>query len=274
MENKTFYFMGGLPRSGSTLLTAILNQHPKIYASPQSNFLDMYLSLEKTIYQSTPWNTNLRKEAHKNVLNNLGNLYYSDIDKPIIIDKDRGWGTPGNNPAANSLSKNQKTILVLRPILEVLASFIKLAENNPNNFIDKDINSINLYVKYYRELNDVRCDYLMLPNNEIDRTLLAIATLLNNPGSYHIVWYNDLITNTQKTLDKIYNFLGIENYIHNLNNIQQLDEHDDFAIFGIKDLHAIKKSIQPSQIKPEIILSDYVINKYGNALDFIPKEIN
>ena len=33
---KTFYFMTGLPRSGSTLLSSILNQNPKFYSGPSS----------------------------------------------------------------------------------------------------------------------------------------------------------------------------------------------------------------------------------------------
>lgn len=264
--------MGGLPRSGSTLLTAILNQHPKIYASPQSDFLNLYTRLEEGIYESEPYNTNLRKQAYENVLNFFGNLYYSDIDKPIIIDKDRAWGTPGNYNAAKRLNKNQKTILVLRPILEVLASFMKLLEKNPDNFVDRKIHNQDFYVKYYREINDVRCDYLMQSNREIDKSLLAIATLVKTPEICHIVWYNDLITNTQKTLSDIYTFLGIEDFSHNLNNIKQLDNHDDVNVFGIKDLHTIKKSIQSNEIKPKNFLSDYVINKYGNTLDFISKE--
>ena len=35
-DNKKFYFMAGLPRSGGTLLSSILNQNPNIYVSPQS----------------------------------------------------------------------------------------------------------------------------------------------------------------------------------------------------------------------------------------------
>ncbi|NBP58534.1 sulfotransferase, partial [bacterium] len=33
---KKYYFISGLPRSGSTLLSAILNQNPRFYSGPNS----------------------------------------------------------------------------------------------------------------------------------------------------------------------------------------------------------------------------------------------
>ena len=40
-NTKQFYFMAGLPRSGSTMLSAILNQNSKIYSGPSSPILGL-----------------------------------------------------------------------------------------------------------------------------------------------------------------------------------------------------------------------------------------
>jgi sulfotransferase len=271
LEEKTFYFMGGLPRSGSTLLTAILNQHPKVYASPLSPLIDMYLTLRTSIYYSESYQTGLLQEANEGVLKSIGNLFYSDIKKPIIIDKNRGWVTPGNDVVANSLSSKPKTIITMRPILEVLSSFVKLAESNPNNFIDNSIASQDFFVKHYRDINDVRCDYLMQANGEIDQTLLAIANLIKKPESYHIVWYDDLITKPQESLSKIYKFLEIDDFEHDFNNIKSLDKHEDEMILGIKNMHTIESSIKVNKTNPELVLSNYVLKKYSTILDFLPE---
>ena len=37
--SKKFYFMAGLPRAGSTLLSTLLNQNPRIYSGPSSPVL-------------------------------------------------------------------------------------------------------------------------------------------------------------------------------------------------------------------------------------------
>ncbi len=263
--------MGGLPRSGSTVLTAILNQHPEIYASPQSELLAIYYELQNYIYNTESWRSGLMNENYENMLNSLGNLFYSNTQKPIVIDKGRVWGTEGNHNIATRLNKNPKTIVVLRPILEVLASFVRLADKNPNNFIDRNLASLDFYSKYYRSINDARCDYLMRSNGEIDQQLLAIATLVKKPEICHIVWYNDLITDPQKCLSGIYQFLNIYDFKHNFNKITQLDKHDDDLVFGIKDFHTISSTIEASKTKPELVLSNYIMTKYGNALDFVPR---
>ena len=37
--NKKYYFMAGLPRAGSTLLSSLLNQNPNLYSGPSSPVL-------------------------------------------------------------------------------------------------------------------------------------------------------------------------------------------------------------------------------------------
>ena len=42
---KKFYFMAGLPRAGSTLLSTLLNQNPRLYSGPSSPVLGaMYVT--------------------------------------------------------------------------------------------------------------------------------------------------------------------------------------------------------------------------------------
>jgi len=43
---KTLFFLSGLPRSGSTLLGSLLNQHPEIYATPTSPLADLLCLLD------------------------------------------------------------------------------------------------------------------------------------------------------------------------------------------------------------------------------------
>jgi sulfotransferase len=236
-----------------------------------SPLLNTYWKLKEISYNTESWTAGLRTDATENALNSFANLLYSDIQKPIIIDKSRSWGTVGNRPVAESLNKEPKTILVVRPILEVLASFLRLAEKNPDNYIDKEIKDSDFYVKYYRDVNDVRCDWLMRPFADIDKSLLAIATLIKNPTSCHVVWYEDLVNDPQKSLNGIYKFLGVEEFKHSFNGIKQLDKHKDFEAFGINNLHAIKSSIQASKTNPELILSDYSKARHGSALDFLPR---
>ena len=73
-----FYFDCGLPRSGSTLLTALLNQNPKIHAGTLSPVFELmyYTSeiLQKEQAQAFPKPKVFQKIITNNIIN-----YYSDI---------------------------------------------------------------------------------------------------------------------------------------------------------------------------------------------------
>ena len=44
---KTYYFMSGLPRSGSTVLASILNQNPAVYVTPTSPMLNVAVKMQE-----------------------------------------------------------------------------------------------------------------------------------------------------------------------------------------------------------------------------------
>ena len=44
---KKYYFMSGLPRSGSTLLSTLLNQNPEIYSGPSSPVLGIMVGVHE-----------------------------------------------------------------------------------------------------------------------------------------------------------------------------------------------------------------------------------
>ena len=85
-----FHFDCGLPRSGSTLLTAILNQNPQIHAGTLSPVFEvMYYTddiLKGEQAQAFPKPDIFRKMVRDGII-----TYYCNRDEPIIIDKCRAW---------------------------------------------------------------------------------------------------------------------------------------------------------------------------------------
>ena len=129
---KTYYFLAGLPRSGNTLLSSILNQNPSIYSSPISP-IHAYLSAIQTINDNSEVANQLSiTEPKYNVLRNVINTFYNEQSKPIIIDREKGWGTiPNFFHIQQHIKLEPKIIFTIRPVIEILASFITLANNNP-----------------------------------------------------------------------------------------------------------------------------------------------
>ena len=91
---KNYAFMAGLPRSGSTLLSSILSQNPEIYSGPNSPMCGMMFNLERSIYASEQYAAYPKPEVMSKTVTGLLDGYYSDIDKPFVIDKSREWPLP------------------------------------------------------------------------------------------------------------------------------------------------------------------------------------
>jgi sulfotransferase len=268
---KTYHFMAGLPRSGSTVLSALLNQNPQIYASPQTDLLAMLYDLESKIPNYQSYRAELLHCSFSSVLYGMADNFYGPIDKPVVIDKNRGWGTPYNwENLSLYVNPDGKVILTMRPILEVIASFIKAAQKTHKATGSMPYLNNDLWVTHYRDATDAQVDNLMMANGEIDRAIFSIANLLkNHKDKVHVVWFDDLLNSPQVSMNGVYNFLGLDSFDHNFNNIKAVDNHHDLAGYGVLGLHDVNKKLERPKTKVQDYLSEYVVAKYGNALDFL-----
>jgi sulfotransferase len=271
-SHKTFFFMGGLPRSGGTLLSAILNQNPLIHAGAQTDLIDLLSVFHFNAPQLESYQAKVREQGFENAKTQLAYNFYADIEKPIIIERNRGWNGVNGIHIAKALTETPKMIIPVRNILDILASFVTLTHKYPEtNYIDQDISRIEFPTKYYRPIDDARCDYLMRSGGALDYEILNLHNLTKPEynGIFHIVKYNDLITNPEETITSIYKFLEIESYSHDLSNITKSYQEDEMATTGIPSMHQIRNTIDKSKTDYTKILSSYAINKYSNALGFL-----
>lgn len=269
--SKTYHFMAGLPRSGSTVLSAILNQNPEVYASPQTDLLQMLYNLESNIPTFESFRAGLLHQGYASVMHGLADTFYSHIDKPVVIDKNRGWGTPFNwDHLSGYVSKDGKVILTMRPILEVLASFVKASQQTKKAIKHTPYLDNNIWSSHYRDETDAIVENLMQTNGELDRAIFSIANLVkNHRDRVYVVWFDDLLDSPEATIKGIYQFLGLDSFDHNFHNIKAVDKHDDLNAFGIVGLHDVKKKLARPKTDPASYLSEYTIQKYQNALGFL-----
>lgn len=262
---KTYYFLAGLPRSGNTLLSSILNQNPDIYSSHLSPIAGILWNYEQNVYNIENVIKLENKEPILNVGKNVIVNYYSNINKPIIIDREKAWATePNIGIIKKYITPTPKIIFTVRPIIEILASFINIIPEY--SYIDRAMEATGWWYKDYLSKNDNRCDYLMSPGGQIDKILLSINQVINsnNKGMFHIVSYDDIVNKPDDTLTGIYEFLQLPNYKHNFNNIVKLEKDNDEILGQPANLHKIRPKLNKISKKPEDVLSQYVINKYAN----------
>jgi sulfotransferase len=263
---KTFYFMAGLPRSGSTLISSILNQNPNIYSSANSPMCGMMFNLERSIFASEQYAAYPKPQVMSKTIMGVIEGYYSDTDKNIIIDKSREWSMPEHfGVLLRNLPYPPKIIIPVRSITDILASFISLVNKNPGkpNFIDSEIETRQEF-NFYKPANDIRCDHLMRPKGLIDNCLYGIAYALQpeNRKYFHFVEYDDLVNNPEEEINKIYNFWGIDKYNHDYYNIENRIKEDD-KVYGLTGQHDVRASVSRRNIDKTKTLSEYVLNKYS-----------
>jgi hypothetical protein len=137
---KTFHFLAGLPRSGSTVLAALLNQHPSVHASGTSGMGELMFNTFQAWKNSSAEQAAPQPEQIKAVLRGIMDTKYSNVDKPVVIDKARNWAEASTVAVLKDLLPYKpKIIATVRNIDECAASFVRVAKpNNVEDFLRND----------------------------------------------------------------------------------------------------------------------------------------
>src|SRR5436190_1814211 len=88
------HFIAGLPRSGSTLLAAILRQNPRFHAGMTSPVGAMYMALEGAMSRKSEAAVFIDEEQRRHVLKGLFTSYYHALhETKVVFDTNRAWCT-------------------------------------------------------------------------------------------------------------------------------------------------------------------------------------
>ena len=210
-QNKKLFFLVALPRSGNTLFASIMNQNPDIAATPNSITLevmkDLFLLKNTDVFLNYPDHKSL-----DNILDSVYDTYYKDWPQRIIIDRGPVM-TSGNFALMQKHYKRPfKCIVILRDLMEVLASYMQWYTENPNSFVNR------------RGCKNDEEKLSMLMNNKgaIAKDLEAIKNAYNYPDICYFVKYDDIVTNPEQEFRKIYKFLNEPYYPHYFDNLQSV----------------------------------------------------
>lgn len=113
---KEYFFISGLPRSGSTLLSGILRQNPEFYADISSPMQGLAMSTINVITGSEN-NHVIDEVRRKQILRSVFDAYYQAVDRPTVFDTSRGW-TSKNVIAQGAIPANQNYLLCARHTLD------------------------------------------------------------------------------------------------------------------------------------------------------------
>lgn len=259
---KEYFFISGLPRSGSTLLSSILNQNPSFYAGISSSMQEIIVSTISVITNSEN-NYVIDENRRKELLKDIFESYYKITDKPVVFDTSRGW--TAKTTLLKYLFPNTKIICCVRDLFWILDSFEKITLKNTlyNSFLT-DPESRNTVTTRCDALMDVKKEgQVVKPYYWLEEGLLA------NPDMILLVEYEDLCKNPKKIMQDIYNFINMPYFEHDFKNVEYKNEAFD-SFLNMHGLHTTKKEVQWEERNS--ILPRSVWDKYAGK-EFWRKEV-
>ena len=262
---KQFFFLAGLQRSGATLLSSILNQNPDIWVSPASP-LFRFMSKSLPFYNEIEALDYDRNAAINNTITTMPHSFYADKEAKYIIDKNLNWPTNiGVEIIAKYITTNVKIICPVRNILDILASFDTLINAHPESKDNKIDAQVLNDTHPHSPMADRRADWLMRFDKDIPLCLesLKYSLVPEFRHVFHFIDYDDLITNPQQEVEKLYEFLEIEKYNHEFQNIVDPTGISENSFTGIKNLHKVRPKIKKISKKAEDIFLPETIKRYS-----------
>lgn len=241
MVSITLHFLAGLPRSGSTVLAAILNQNPKMHVSTTSG-LGSAVGALIAGWQNEPLlsKKDLQQTALASMIKGLIAGYYeTQTKKPVVIDKSRGWADPIKlRTIENVLQRTPKVLATVRSVPDCMASFVRLIKPT----------DLDVFFATTPLVEHLKKSYITLCEG-----------LQYNPQLFHIIEYDNLISQPKKELQRIHDFLALPRFAYDFDNIDGTTvKEDDDTLHGFHGLHDIKPKLgKQHDIKAEEVLRHY-----------------
>jgi sulfotransferase len=249
MVEKVF-FQSSMPRSLSTLFQNLMAQNPDFYVTPTSGLLELWVGARANFTQSPEFQAQDRELMKKGFAGfcreGMFGYFNSITDKKYVLDKSRGHGAYFD--LIDSFYPNPKIICLVRDLKDVIASFEKIYRKNPQYappFLNEQQGLGTILHK--------RIDEWMHPKSAIGKHVERLFEVINVRGDRNILFIKseDLCLYPDTEMRRVYNFLELDYFQHDYENIPQTTKEDD-DIYGMgQGLHEIRTKLEmrPSDAK-------------------------
>ena len=248
-----FNFISGLPRSGSTLLSGILAQNPQFHAGMSSPVGSLINGVLEQIGAGSEFYNFFDDDKRKRICKAIFDSYYHDQQhRKVIFDTNRMWNARLHQLI--ELFDDFKVICCVRNPAWIMDSFEKIYRKNPFDY-SRMFGAANRQTVYSR------CESMI--NGGIVGsawTALKEAFYGELSGKLLLVDYDLLAQHPRKTMELIYDFIGLPVFDHDFDNV--VYSHDEFDhTLGVKGLHTVGSKVE---FKPRrSILPPDLFQKYS-----------
>ncbi|HNI74849.1 MAG TPA: sulfotransferase [Accumulibacter sp.] len=248
-----FHFISGLPRSGSTLLSAILRQNPRFHAGVTSPVASFVSTLLGQVGAGSEWNSQVSLAQRRALMRGLFENYYADVDRPVVFDTNRTW--TAKLPLLLDLFPESKCIACVRNVAWVMDSLERLIRANPYETTRLFANEAERGTVQARvETLAQRTRLVGLPWHSLKEGFYA-----EQGHALLVIDYELLARRPGEVVPLIYRFLGEEPYSHDFERLAFETPDYDHEL-GIKGMHKVRPRVsfdQRTSVLPPDLFRQY-----------------
>lgn len=234
-----YHFITGLPRSGSTLLSALLLQNPRFHAGMTSPVGSLFKSMINQLSAGSEFGPVVSKEQRRRLVRGLFDSYYADqaqAGKSAVFDTNRMWSA--HLPLLIDLFPGARLIACVRNVAWVMDSIERRYRANPyetTRLFNDDTERNTVYS---------RVDTLAQRNRMVGYPWAALKEAFygEHAASLLVVDYDLLAQAPEKVMPLIYQFLGEPEFGHDFGNVRY-DAPDFDDALGLHGLHKVRSSV-------------------------------
>jgi sulfotransferase len=240
------HFIAGLPRSGSTLVGALLRQNPRFVASITSPVAALCGALTKEMSGASEFVTFFDDGRRKTMLRAIFDGYYasSKVDQ-VVFDTNRIW----TSKAAwlSQLYPNSRIICCVRDIGWIVDSLERMLRANPLQ--------LSRALAYEPGTSVyARVEWLINSDNGLiglPWSAFREAWFGESADRLVVIPYDTLVREPERTLRRLYDAIGEHYFPHDFEHVSY-DEPEYDSQLGMPGLHRVRSVVKPETRIPSI----------------------
>ena len=252
---RKFHFISGLPRSGSTLLAAILRQNPKFYAGMSGPVASLFEGVVGQVSAGTELSSMVDDTQRERILKGLFDSYYADRKEQVIFDTNRAW--TAKMSAVLKLFPEAKFICCVRDVSWIMDSMERQFRQNTFE------NTRLFNTPGERATVYTRLEALAHANRLVGFPYHALreACWGEFADRLVIIDYDILIRRPADVIPLLYDFIGEEPFDHDFDKVEYDAPGFDTQL-GVSGLHRVHPKVEPRPRKS--ILPPDLFQRYSN----------
>ncbi|MBD8871920.1 sulfotransferase [Rhodanobacter sp. DHB23] len=265
-SSRKFHFISGLPRSGTTLLAAILNQNPRFRAGMTSPLADIMGVVIAEASSKNDFSFDVSDEQRVALLRGLVENFYSvQAGAGVVFDTSRLWCS--RMQLLDVLFPGVKVIACVRQLAWVLDSMERLVRRQP----------VSVSKVFRFDTNTTvysRVEALTDPRGMVGFAYQATKDAFYGQHARDhllLLTYETLVRDPATAMRAVYRFLDEPWFEHDFDNVEyHADEFD--ARVGMPGLHTVRRKVAAVEQAP--ILPREVFGRFANEAFWLEPKNN